>query len=86
MNRSFSSKLSHTVINVIFIIMSLLVVIPMIYILSISFSTSNDIVKYGYTIVPHTFDITAYKYLFQVPKQIITGYSVSIAVTILGTT
>jgi putative aldouronate transport system permease protein len=72
-------------VNLLFIILSILVVIPLIYTVSISFSTTSDIMKYGYTLVPHTFDLTAYNYLFQVPKQIITGYTISIIVTIMGT-
>ena len=79
------SKKPNILINVLFIIISIVVIIPLAYVVSISFSTSGDIVKYGYTLIPHTFSLTAYEYLFQVPKQIITGYGVSIAVTLMGT-
>lgn len=86
MNRTFKGRLSNAALNIVFIVMSILVLIPLVYIVSISFSTSNDISQYGYTIIPYHFDITAYKYLFQAPKQIVTGYFISILVTMLGTT
>lgn len=85
LERTFRGKLFVALINIIFIIISVLVIIPLVYVISISFSTDSDIVKYGYTLIPHTFDLTAYEYIARVPEQIITGYTVSIAVTILGT-
>lgn len=80
-----ANRRQNLLINAIFIVISACVIIPLIYVISISLSTSGDIVKYGYRIVPVRFDLTAYQYLFQVPKQIITGYKISIIVTLMGT-
>lgn len=80
-----SNKIGNALIHIVFIIFSILVIIPLGYLLSISVSNSNDIVKYGYTLIPKSINFVAYEYLFRVPKQIITGYTVSIIVTLLGT-
>ncbi|NOU74955.1 ABC transporter permease subunit [Paenibacillus sp. LMG 31458] len=68
-----------------FIIFSIFCMVPLLYVISISFSTESDIAKEGYSLIPKTFTTFAYDYLLQSPKQLITGYSVSISVTVLGT-
>jgi len=72
-------------IGIIFTAVSLLLVIPVIYIVSISFSTNEDIIKYGYKLLPVSFSTSAYRYLFKDFGQIINSYIVSITVTVLGT-
>lgn len=76
---------TRLLINAVFIVLSGLVVVPLLYVVSISLSTSGDIVRHGYRLVPARFDLTAYEYLLQAPQQIKTGYLISIIVTVLGT-
>lgn len=80
-----TNKKKNLLIHVVFIILSAIIILPLFYVISISLSTSGDIVKYGYRLIPMHFDLTSYQYLFQVPKQIITGYGISIIVTLMGT-
>lgn len=68
-----------------FILFSIICIIPILYIVSISFSTESDINKYGYQLIPKHFTLYAYNFLLHSPKQLLTGYSVSITVTVLGT-
>lgn len=86
LKKTLGERLVMKGIHLIFIIISMLVIVPLLYVVSISLSTSNDISLHGYSLIPREWDLTAYKYIFQAPRQIITGYYVSIAVTILGTT
>lgn len=78
--------LNKLVLYFILSILAVIVLLPLIYIISISFSSDGDILKYGYTIIPHHFYITAYTYLFKDPGQLINAYIISITVMILGTT
>lgn len=72
-------------LHIFFIVFSLMCLIPFIIILSISFSKEADIVSFGYGLVPKTFDLLAYKYVFSNPEQILQSYKISIIVTIAGT-
>jgi multiple sugar transport system permease protein/putative aldouronate transport system permease protein len=59
-------------------------IIPFIIALSDSFSNELSLSRYGFTILPRQFSLSAYKMLFQ-PKQIYQSYGVSIFVTFVGT-
>lgn len=82
---TFGGKVFKVFLHAGFIFLSILVTLPLVYILSISLSTSNDITRYGYMLIPKNIDLTAFKFLFQAPKQILSAYKVSILVTVLGT-
>lgn len=79
------ASLARGLIHGWFLVFSVFCVIPLLYVVSISFSTESDIAKEGYRLIPKTFTTFAYDYLFHNPNQLITGYSVSILVTVLGT-
>jgi putative aldouronate transport system permease protein len=78
-------KRSNILINATFIIISAIVVVPLLYLVSISLSSSVDLQKYGYRLLPIKIDLTSYRYLFRVPKEITSAYMVSIVVTAMGT-
>ncbi|WP_314584797.1 carbohydrate ABC transporter permease [Paenibacillus terrigena] len=78
-------SLSTWLIHVWFIAFSVFCLIPLVYVISISFSTESDLAQDGYRLIPKTFTTFAYKYLLQSPDQLITGYSISVTVTVLGT-
>lgn len=60
-------------------------ILPLIAILSISFSNSSDIVEYGYKLLPVHFTDDGYAYLFNNPKTILDAYKVTIIITVAGT-
>jgi len=72
-------------INGFFIIIAICCLIPIITIISISVSQENDIMKYGYQIIPKNIDFLSYEYIFAYPKQILNAYGVTIFVTVVGT-
>jgi putative aldouronate transport system permease protein len=71
--------------NGVFIFICLLIVIPVLYIVSVSLSLDSDIVEHGYRLIPKHLSLAAYRYYLRVPAQIVNGYLVSIAVTAMGT-
>lgn len=66
-------------------LMSLTILLPLMYVLSISLSSDSAIVEYGYRLVPVGFSTQAYRYLLSAPGQILRAYWVSIAATTCGT-
>jgi len=72
-------------IHTIFLITSVAVITPILYLLAISFSTDMDIAINGYRLIPENPTFAAYNYIFRAPKQILNAYGVSIAATLMGT-
>ncbi len=70
-------------LNLFFIILSLTYIIPFLILISVSFSREQDVWKYGYSILPKNFDLTAYKWVFRNPGQILQAYKVTIAFSVL---
>lgn len=68
-----------------FILISIVMVIPLIYVLSVSVTSDSDIVHYGYSLIPKHITGLAYSYLLQTPKQLLNAYFITIIVTVLGT-
>ena len=57
------SKGANAVLNIIFIIMSLLCVIPILLVVAISFSAEDSITEYGYRFIPKIFSLEGYTFL-----------------------
>lgn len=66
-------------------LIALAIVVPLLYILSVSVSDDSDIVQYGFHLVPKRFSLAAFRFVLAYPKQIANAYLVSIASTTLGT-
>lgn len=79
------NKIYKILINGFFIAFAVCCLIPMITVISISISPEDDIMKYGYQIIPKHIDFLSYEYIFAYPKQILNAYGVTFFVTIGGT-
>ena len=75
----------QVILNIAFIILSALVIIPFIMVVSISLSSEKDISMYGYSLLPKRIDWSGYKFVFQNPKTIINAYKVTGIFSIVGT-
>jgi len=73
-------------INGIFSIAAICCVIPVLTVAAIAFSKEELISSNGFSIIPQGFTLEAFNMIFNNPKQIITGYMVSITVTVVGAT
>jgi putative aldouronate transport system permease protein len=80
-----TNQILKLTINMIFLIISISFLIPILYILSISFSSDKEIVEHGYRIFHANISLTAYKYILADPKEILNSYMISIIVTLAGT-
>ncbi len=78
-------KTSQIVLNIILILMCAVTLYPLLLCLGVSFSNEQDVLKYGYKLIPQNFELTAYKYVFAHPKSILDAYKVTAIYSILGT-
>ena len=82
---NYKSALGKGIVHAVLIIISLLALIPMILILSVSFSDEVELAKHGFKLWPVGFTTFAYKYILQKPQQILQSYGITIIVTTIGT-
>ena len=62
------------VLNLLFVILSSLIILPFLMVLAVSLSNEKDILEYGYKLIPMNLDISAYKYVFDNPTTILNAY------------
>jgi len=76
---------AHIIANVILMAYSILAILPLFLLIGSSLSNQQDVMRYGYTIMPRQFDLSAYNYLSQHVDQIGRAYVTTIGITIVGT-
>ncbi|CAN7724540.1 carbohydrate ABC transporter permease [Paenibacillus sp. LjRoot56] len=76
---------SRISLNVVFFLYSALSLIPLLIILSVSFTDEQSIFQSGYGLVPQKFSLNAYSYILAGNSPIIRAYLVTIFVTLAGT-
>ncbi|WP_419875128.1 carbohydrate ABC transporter permease [Candidatus Pristimantibacillus sp. PTI5] len=80
-----TSTVVNIFFNLIFIILALLCVIPVIVVLSISFSSEDSIRETGYHLLPVALSSEAYAYVVKQGTMILRALGVSALVTVVGT-
>lgn len=68
-----------------FIVLSLFFLLPLWAMIAISLSNEADIVRHGYTLIPHQWDFEAYLYIFKEPLVILNAYKVTAVMSVAGT-
>ncbi len=76
---------AHVLFHTTLIILTVIFVLPLLLVISGSFSTEQDIALNGYALIPSHFTLGAYQYLFNNSNLLLSGYEVSIVVTLVGT-
>ncbi|MDG0790902.1 carbohydrate ABC transporter permease [Cohnella ginsengisoli] len=71
-------------IHVVFIALCVASLFPFLVIIGTSFQSENDIVKFGYSIIPRNFTFDAYRVILHEPKVLFQSYFVTIATTVIG--
>lgn len=79
--RIFPRVMLHTV----FIILTLLCVLPLLLVLGISLTDEQTLMMEGYHFIPRKFSLEAYKYVFSGASSVLQAYGVTILVTVVGT-
>ena len=79
------SNPTNVLFNLIFLIISLTCIIPIILVVSISFTAESSIQEYGYSLFPREFSAEGYTFLFKQGAMILQSLGISLFVTIVGT-
>lgn len=82
----FSQHLSQAAINAILLAVSFFFLLPLMVVVSASFSDEQSLYKLGYSLLPQNFSLAAYKYMMLAPERLLRAYSVTTFVTTVGTT
>lgn len=74
-------------VHIIFILLCLLYVLPLLLVISISFSSEASITanNSGYSLIPKDFSLEAYKLAFKNPESMLSAYWITASQAILGT-
>lgn len=78
-------KSTNVLFNVILTILSLLSVIPFIFVIIISFTDEEALAMNGYRFIPEKWSLYAYEYIVSAGENILRSYGVTILVTVVGT-
>ncbi|MBZ9685702.1 carbohydrate ABC transporter permease [Clostridium estertheticum] len=78
-------KRTNVIFNFIFIVLSLICIIPVIFVFTISISSEESLAMHGYQLIPKGFGLAAYKFLLGEKAMILQSLSISVLVTIIGT-
>lgn len=75
---------SVLLIHLVLFTLSITFLLPLVLIISASFSSENAVGRDGYSILPRDPTLFAYQYVLQNPGQILQAYGVTIVVTLVG--
>ena len=76
--------LTNALFTVLFTILALTCIVPVIFVVIISFSSADSIQQIGYSFWPQEWSLEAYSYLWNVREMIGKALLVSIVVTVSG--
>lgn len=79
------NKTGQIVLNIIFILLTIVALAPFLLLVSSSLSSEAALAEYGYGFIPKELSFGAYTYLFRSGGKIIGGYGITIVVTLIGT-
>lgn len=79
------AQIPQAIIHLVFIIISLLMIMPFALVVMVSLTSEDSIVKNGYQFWPQIFSLDAYRYVLQTPDIILRAYGITALITIAGT-
>lgn len=76
----------QVIINLILVLVTLIMVLPMLLLFMSSVSSEAALLNNGYSFFPKEFSLEAYRYIFTNKETIFRAYGMTILVTLIGTT
>ena len=76
---------SNILLNLFFLVVIALVVLPFLLLLGISFTDNDTLVELGYRFWPARWSTEAYSFLLSDSRMVLDAYKVTILVTVVGT-
>ena len=84
-NFNMISPGANVVLMIVMIFLAALVVLPLVLIVIVSFSSSLSIAHRGYTFFPEEWTLMGYQYLFKSGEQVLQSYLITIFYAVAGT-
>ena len=78
-------RVPNAIITPILSLISLLMIVPMVLILIVSFSSDASISNVGFSFWPAEWSLEGYQYLFKMGDQVLDSYLITIFYTVTGT-
>ena len=85
MVKSKKMRVYQAVINVILILVTLTIVVPLILLFISSISSEKSLIANGYSFFPSEFSLEGYRYIWQNKGTVLRAYGMTIVVTAIGT-
>ncbi|MBQ6362632.1 MAG: carbohydrate ABC transporter permease [Lachnospiraceae bacterium] len=85
MIKSRGEKIYQVVINIILVIVTLCMILPLVLLFMCSITEENTLVANGYSFFPAKFGLEAYAYIMQNYATVFRAYGITILVTVIGT-
>lgn len=82
---SKGEKTYQVVINILLIIVTLTMILPLVLLFMCSVTDENTLINNGYSFFPAKFGLTAYQYIWSNRTTIFRAYGLTIVVTAIGT-
>ena len=79
------SVTSDIFLNLLYVILSAICIVPILLVLVISFTDEHEIIMNGYSFLPERFSTEAYKFVLSAGEGILNAYGVSIFTAVVGT-
>ena len=79
------SRNGSIIINSFFVIFCFICLLPLLLIISVSFSNESDIILNGFKLIPMNITFKAYSMILKSPEIILNAYKITIFVTFLST-
>lgn len=76
---------TDTMMTILLGLFTIACLFPFAYVIVISFTSEESIVRNGFQLIPETWSLDAYRYLWSTKEQLLQSYWITIVVTILGT-
>ena len=73
------------VLNVLFLLMTCMYIVPFLMVISVSFTDEMTLLVDGYRLIPKQFSVAAYKLVFSDPTQVLNSYRTTIIFTAIST-
>lgn len=80
----FSPK-TNIIMTILLGLTAFLCIFPFLYVIIISVSSEESLIRYGYKLIPEEWSLDAYSYLWNMRGQLFQSFGISLLVTILGT-
>src|SRR5699024_5414409 len=77
--------LTNGIMTVLLGLFTIACLFPFAYVIVISFTSEESIVRNGFQLIPEEWSLDAYRYLWSTKSQLLQSYWITIVVTVLGT-